>query len=153
MKKSITLLKESFLKRGILSLLLGLLFVAFATDMNAQNSAFSAEQNGPQPPMRELSSEPKGNFVTVDLAKTRLEDAVKAIKGQLATTQEGTILYNELFRRYHYYKGIHANLLDGKSVPTSIKDGLMSIRSVTPALATPEQALVERTAAINLLRI
>lgn len=153
MKKSITLLKGSFLKRGVLSLLLGFLFVAAAqTDVNAQNSAFSAEQNAQQPPARELGLLPKGNFVSVEVAKTRLYDAMKLLRNQLATLQSGTGVYNDTFRRYSYYSGIHTNLNAGKSVPQSIVDGLMSIRNVMPVLATPEQALAEKNVAVNLLR-
>jgi hypothetical protein len=58
------------------------------------------------------------------------------------------------YRRLVYYNEILRNLNAGKGVAESITVSLKVILSNTnpPVLATPEEAVVEKSAAISLLR-
>ena len=142
-----------YCKMGFLSFLLTFLFFAgIQSDMKAQIYV-----TDPTPPgasaQKTLSQLPTGTFVTVEIAKIRLGDALLALKQQLAQFTPGTAQYDAAYRRYVYFNEILANLNDGKTVAESISIsiGRLTVSDAPPALATPEQALVEKNAAINLL--
>jgi hypothetical protein len=95
---------------------------------------------------------PAGPFCTVQTAEARLLDALKSLKANLAQQTEGTAPYNATLRTYNYYNSILANLQAGKGVADSIVAGLEAINNTLQGGVTPEQAVAEKNAAINLLR-
>jgi hypothetical protein len=159
MKKSNFLLERlPFYKMGFLSFLLTFLFIAaLQSNTEAQVittiNAGTQQQNGTNP--RVLYAIPTGAFVPSATAQERITNALIALKGQLAQYAEGTAPYEAAFIRYTYYNAILQNLKDGKEVAESISTSLGSITGTTtvyPTSVTPEQALAEKNAAINLLR-
>ena len=153
MKKSNLLFgRLPFHKMGFLSFLLTFLFFAgMQTDMKAQIQ--------PQHPVtgnsvKALEQIPTGTFVSVPIAKDRLGNAILALKNQLSQFAEGTAPYQAAYRRLVYYNEILRNINAGKGVAESITVSLKVILSNTqpPVLATPEEAVVEKSAAISLLR-
>jgi hypothetical protein len=153
MKKSNLLFgRLPFHKMGFLSFLLTFLFFAgMQTDMKAQIQ--------PQHPVtgnsvKALDQIPPGTFVAVPVAKERLTNAIFGLKSQLSQFAEGTAPYQAAYRRYVYYSEILKNINGGKGVAESITVSLKVILANTtpPVLATPEEAVVEKNAAISLLR-
>jgi hypothetical protein len=153
MKKSNLLFERlPFYKMGFLSFLLTFLFFAgVQTDMKAQIQ--------PQHPVtgnsvKALEQIPPGAFVAVPIAKDRLGNAILGLKNQLPQFAEGSAPYMAAYRRLVYYNEILRNLNAGKGVAESITVSLKVILSNTnpPVLATPEEAVVEKSAAISLLR-
>ncbi len=153
MKKSNLLFERlPFSKMGFLPFLLTFLFFAsMQVDMKAQSSTLPSG-NQIHPPARVIFKLPTGAFVSIETAKDRLLVAMTALKGQLAQYAEGTAPYDAAYLRYIYYTYILTNLNDGKSVPESIQHGAGMLSSDLSLGATPEQVVVERTAAIALLR-
>ena len=136
--------RPAFYKMGFLSFLLTFLFVAWMqTDAKAQTN-------------KALYDTPTGNFVTVPVAKERLENALTLLKNQLQPGNQGTQQYNDAYRRYTYFGQIVVNLDEGKgvaaSIVASINKIIFSSVETQAAYSTPAQALVEKNAAINLLR-
>ena len=154
MKKSNFLFgRLPFYKMGFLSFLLTFLFFAGTqADMKAQIYVTDPTPPG-VPAQKTLNLIPVGTFVTVEVAKIRLGDALLALKQQLGQFAPGSAQYENAYRRYAYYSEILSNLNDGKTVAESISIsiGRLTVSEYPPALATPEQALAEKNAAINLL--
>ena len=154
MKKSNLLFERlPFHKIGFLSFLLTFLFVAgMQLDMKAQNSSTLPNSLTGVPPQRVLYEVPKGNFVSVQTAIERLQNAIAGLKGQLAQFAEGTAPYDAALLRYTYFTEILTNLNNGRTVAESISISVGRITAVLPNPASPEVALVEKNAAISLLR-
>lgn len=139
-------------KMGFLSFLLTFLFFAgMQSDMKAQIQ--------PQNPttgnsVRSLQQIPTGSFVSAPIAKDRLGSAILGLKNQLSQFAEGSAPYQAAYRRLVYYNEILKNINAGKGVAESITVSLNVILANTslPVLATPEEAVVEKNAAISLLR-
>jgi hypothetical protein len=153
MKKSFSLFKGAALsKPGFLPFLMTfLLFAAMQVDMKAQSSTTSGVPTS-TPPARSMYNVPAGPFTTVPTAEARLLDAMKSLKATLAQQTEGTAPYNATLRTFNYYNSIYANLQAGKSVADSIVAGLEAINNSLQGGVTPEEAVAEKNAAINLLR-
>lgn len=157
MKKSIAILKGLSLEKGVLSMLLTLLFLALSQGaVSAQNNTVgTGSMPGNAPAIRQVYNVPAGPFVSVEVAKTRLMDAVLTQRQIMAQNSPGSAAYIAAERRARYFMAIHENLVAGKGVAESIADAVPTITmSATPgSAATPEEALVERNAAINLLHV
>ena len=153
MKKSFSLFKgAAFSKPGFLPFLMTfLLFAAMQVDMKAQSSTISGVPAS-APPSRTMYNVPAGPFTSVPTAMQRLTDAIKSLKANMATQTEGTAPYNANLRTYTYYSAILANLEAGKGVADSIVAGLEAINNSIQNGVTPEEAVAEKNAAINLLR-
>lgn len=153
MKKSFSLFKGVALsKPGFLPFLMTfMLFAAMQVDMKAQ-STLTAGSPTSLPAARSLYLEPAGPWTTVPTAKTRLFDAIKGLKNNLAQQTEGTAPYNATLRTYTYYSSILANLEAGKGISESIVGGLEAINNSLQPGITPEQAAAEKNAAVSLLR-
>ena len=153
MKKSNFLFgRLPFHKMGFLSILLTFLFFAGSQiDVKAQTSSTlpNAQNSNLN---RTLYQAPSGNFVPVAIAKDRLLNALTTLKSQLAQYPEGTAPYEAAFLRYTYYNEILTNLNNGRGVAESIAVSVGRITGTLNNAATPEQALVEKNAAINLLK-
>jgi|SRR5687767_5636556 len=161
-KPNLNLMKKSNLlfeglplsKKGFLPFLLTFLFfAALQLDMKGQTTYISGNPPA-QPPAKVMFQVPSGNFVSVAVAQDRLRAAITGLKGQLAQYAEGTAPYQAAYLRYVYYSQILENLNHGATVPEAITRALSKILAGTegPALATPEQAIAEKNAAIQLLR-
>lgn len=156
MKKSFFFFKgAAFYKLGFLPFLMTFLFIAgMQVDMKAQvqkTNAINPAQSGLNP-QRDMYQVPSGAFVTVTVAQDRLLNAMKALKDQLAQYAEGTAPYDAAYLRYSYYRYILTNLEAGKGVAESIVDGIKMINTDLNFHITPSQAVVEKNAAIALLR-
>jgi len=156
MKKSFSFFKgAAFNKLGFLPFLMTFLFFAgMQVDMKAQaqkTNAINPAQNGLNP-AREMYLLPAGPFVTVPVAQDRLYNAMKALKDQLAQYAEGTAPYDAAYLRYIYYSYIKVNLDGGKGVAESIVAGITMVSTDLSLNVTPQQAVVEKNAAIALLR-
>jgi hypothetical protein len=156
MKKSFSFFKgAAFNKLGFLPFLMTFLFLAgMQVDMKAQvqhTNAVNPAQAGLNP-AREMYLLPTGAFVNSATAQTRLLNAMKLLKDQLAQYAEGTAPYDAAFLRYTYYQYIMANLEAGKGVPESIVGGINMLTTDLKFHVTPQQAVVEKNAAIALLR-
>ena len=157
MKKSFSFFKgAAFNKLGFLPFLMTFLFFAgMQVDMKAQvqhTNAVNPSQAGLNP-AREMYLLPAGAFVNSVTAQDRLLNAMKALKDQLAQYAEGTAPYEAAFLRYSYYKLILVNLEGGKGVSESIVGGLQMLNSSVGIHVTPQQSVVEKNAAIALLRL
>jgi hypothetical protein len=154
MKKSFSVFRGvAFTKPGFLPYVMTfLLFAALQVDMKAQSSNTTTGGTQNPPAAKVLYQLPAGPFTTVEIAKTRLLNSMKALKDVLAIHAEGTAPYNSAFRTYQYHSGIYTNLEAGKSVAESIVAGLEYINNVISGGITPEQALAEKNAAVTLLR-
>lgn len=157
MKKSIAILKGLSLEKGILSVLLTILFMAAAQiDGRAQVSSSTIGSGTPAnaPANRVIYQMPTGAFVPVEAALIRVFDAMKAQKQILAQSAPGSASYISAERRLRYLTAVYENLSAGKGVAQSIADAVPAITMSATAgsAATPEEALVERNYAINLLR-
>jgi hypothetical protein len=156
MKKSFSFFKgAAFSKLGFLPFLMTFLFLAgMQVDMKAQQQQTNAiPTNQNMNPVREMSILPKGPFVTVPVAQDRLLTAMKALKDQLAQNAEGTAPYDAAFLRFTYYSYISINLEAGKAVDVSILEATGMLTSNLALPVTPQQAVTERNAAINLLKL
>jgi len=156
MKKSFSFFKgAAFNKLGFLPLLMTFLFFAgMQVDMKAQTqytNAVNPNQAGLDP-AGVMNMLPTGPFVSSGVAQDRLLNAMKALKDQLAQYAEGTAPYDAAYLRYTYYRYIVYNLEGGKGVPESIVAATQMLNSDVSFHITPSQAVVERNAAINLLR-
>lgn len=141
--------------RGFLPFLLAFVFVAaMQLDMNAQSNVTYQTTGASNSPAsyKNLYDLPAGPFVSVEIAKERLMDAMKTLKVTMSQYAEGTGPYETAYTRYKYYSMIHGYLEAGKAVPNSISEGLEAINNGLTTALTPEQASAERNAAINLLR-
>jgi hypothetical protein len=131
------------------------LFIAgMQVDMKAQvqhTNAVNPSQAGLNP-AREMYLLPTGSFVNSATAQDRLLNAMKGLKDQLAQYAEGTAPYDAAYLRYTYYRYIMVNLEGGKGVSESIVAGIQMLTSDLAINVTPQQAVVEKNAAIALLR-
>lgn len=156
MKKSKLIFKRlPFSKMGFLPFLLTFLFfAALQVDMKAQSTTLPTPGQI-MPPARTLQQLPAGPFVTVPVALDRLLAALNNLKQQLEQYAPGSAPYDAAFRRYTYYNAIYVNLNHGAGVAEAIVKALSSLQAATasPFLATPEEAIVEKNAAIALLRL
>jgi hypothetical protein len=156
MKKSFSLFKGvAFNKSGFLPFLMTFLFfAAMQVDMKAQNSSTlpSQSQSQNEPAVRTMYKLPAGPFVSVELAKERLYDAMKALRAQMAQAGQGTASYDAAYLRMTYFGHIKSYLESGKGVAQSIVDGLALISNDLHFGVSPEQAVAEKNAAINLLK-
>lgn len=157
MKKSIAILRGLSLEKGILSVLLTILFMAAAQiDGRAQVSSSTIGSGTPAnaPANRVIYQMPSGSFVTAEVAQVRLLDAIKVQKQVMAENSPGSGAYISAERRYRYLTAVYENVLGGKGVAQSIADAVPAITMSATAgsAATPEEAMVERNYAINLLR-
>jgi hypothetical protein len=157
MKKSIAILKGLSLEKGILSVLLTILFMAAAQiDGRAQVSSTTIGSSSPAnaPANRVIYQMPTGSFVPVEAAQNRVFDAMKTQKEILAQNTPGSANYIAAERRLRYLTAVYENLSGGKGVAQSIADAVPAITMSATAgsAATPEEAQVERSYAINLLR-
>lgn len=156
MKKSFSFFKgAAFNKLGFLPFLMTFLFFAgMQVDMKAQvqkTNAINPAQSGMNP-QREMYQLPSGSFVNSTEAQDRLLNAMKALKDQLAQYAEGTAPYDAAYLRYTYYRYILINLEGGKGVAESIVDGMKMLNSDLAFHITASQSVVEKNAAIALLR-
>jgi hypothetical protein len=153
MKKSKLIFKRlPFSKLGILPFLLTFLFfAALQIDMKAQTTTLPSPGQI-QPPARSLYQLPSGPFVAPAIAKDRLWTAITNLKAQLEQYAEGTAPYEAAYLRYTYYSHILTLINNGKGVAESIVEAAGIISSDLSIGATPEQVVVEKNAAINLLR-
>ena len=153
MKKSFSFFKRAaFNKLGFLSFLMTFLFIAgMQVDMKAQTHYTNPAQNATTPP-RDLYTLPSGSFVNSQVAQDRLLNAMKLLKDQLAQYAEGSAPYDAAFLRFKYYGYIKTNLEDGKGVAEPIQAAVNMITADVSIHVTPQQALVEKNAAISLLR-
>lgn len=157
MKKSIAILKGLSLQKGVLSVLLTILFMAAAQiDGRAQVSSTTVASGSPanMPASRAIYQMPTGTFVSVQVALTRVYDAMKVQKQIMAENTPGSATYIAAERRFRFLSAVYENLNGGKGVAQSINDAVPAITMSAKAgdAATPEEALVERNYAINLLR-
>ena len=157
MKKSSAILKGLSLEKGILSVLLTILFMAAAQiDGRAQVSSSTIGSGTPAnaPASRVIYQMPTGSFVTIEVAKDRVLDAIKGQKQIMGENSEGSAAYIAADRRYRYLSAVLENLNGGKGVAQSIADAVPAITmsATASSAATPEEAMVERNYAINLLR-
>jgi hypothetical protein len=155
MKKSFSLFKgAAFNKLGFLPFLMTFLFfAAMQVDMKAQSSSTTIGGSQQNPPAAKTMYQlPAGPFTTVEIAKIRLQNSMKALKDVMAIHAEGTAPYNSALRTYTYHSGIYANLEAGKGVAESIVGGLEYINNSLQGGVTPEEAVAEKNAAINMLR-
>jgi hypothetical protein len=155
MKKSIAILKGLSLEKGVLSVLLTILFMAAAQiDGRAQvnSSTVAAGMPANAPASRVIYTVPSGPFVTSGVAADRLLDAAKAQRVIMDNNQPGSPAYISAERRVRYFMAIIDNLNSGKDVGQAIVDAVGALNAVASGAATPEEVLVERNAAINLLR-
>lgn len=155
MKKAFSNFKGAAAKSiGLLPFVLAFVFVtAMTTDMNAQSTVtYQTQTPGGQPSWKNLYEEPTGLFVSTEVAKTRLVDAMKVLKVTLSQYAEGTGPYETALKRLKYYNMIHENLEAGKTVQASISDALAMMNNGVTTALSPEDASAEKNAAINLLR-
>jgi hypothetical protein len=155
MKKSIAILKGLSLEKGILSVLLTILFMAAAQiDGRAQVSSSTIGSGTPAnaPASRVIYTVPSGPFVPKDVAIERLFNAVKAQRVIMDSNNPASPAYISAERRARYFMAIIDNLNSGKEVPQSIVDAVGVLNAHVSGAATPDEVLVERNAAINLLR-
>lgn len=157
MKKSFAMLKGLSLEKGILSLLLTILFAAAShLDLNAQQTTKGSSTLPPNAPAsRVIYTLPTGSFVSVEEAKIRLVDALKVQKDIMAQSVPGSASFISAERRYTYFSAVLTQLEAGKGVAESIADAIpfITMSATAGSAATPDEALVERNAAINLLRL
>lgn len=154
MKKSSLLFERlPFSKMGYLPFLLTFLFFAsLQLDMKAQTHTLLAPPNQPVH-AKTINQVPGGNFVSPAVAIQRLHTEMSSLKSQLEQLTEGTHQYKVTMRRYVYYTTIKLNIENGKGVAESINDSLVVIRSTLHDYnANVEDAVVEKAAAINLLK-
>ncbi len=154
MKKSFSLFKgTAFNKLGFLPFIMTfLLFAAMQVDMKAQQTTSTINPATPIPAQRAMFQLPSGAFVSSVIAQDRLANAMKLLKDQLAIHAEGTAPYDAALVRFTYYSYIKTNLEAGKGVAESIVAGLAMVYTDLKFNMTPEAAVVEKSAAINLLR-
>ncbi len=155
MKKSFSFFKgAAFSKLGFLPFLMTFLFLAgMQVDVKAQaHLTYATQTNQNLDPEREIRVLPKGPFVTVPVAQDRLLNAMKTLKDALAQNVEGTAPYEAAFLRFTYYSYIKTNLEAGKAVDASILEASGMLTSNIALPVTPQQAVTERNAAINLLK-
>ena len=155
MKKSSLLFERlPFSKMGILPFLLTFLFFAsMQLDVNAQSHAFNPAAGSIPTTAKNLNEVPTGNYVSVPVAIDRLQTAMNTIREAMSHQQEGSAPYIANHRRVVYYFAIKAELENGKGVPESIAGALVVIRTtVSDYAATVEEAAVEKSAAIQLLK-
>jgi hypothetical protein len=156
MKKAFSIFKGVAAKSiGLLPFVLAFVFVtAMTTDMNAQSTVTYQSQGNPGSPAnwKSLYDEPTGLFVSTEVAKERLLDAMKTLKLTLEQYAEGTGPYVTALRKLNYYSLIYANLEDGKTVQASISDALAALNNAVATALAPEDALAEKNGAITLLR-
>jgi hypothetical protein len=156
MKKAFSIFKAVGAKSiGLLPFVLAFVFVtAMTTDTNAQSTVTYQTQGNPGSPAswKSLYDEPSGLFVSSDVAKERLLDAMKTLKVTLEQYAEGTGPYETALQKLNYYNLIYANLEAGKTVQTSISEALATMNNTVATALDPEDALAEKNGAINLLR-
>ena len=154
MKKSFSLFKgAAFNKLGFLPFLMTFLFfAAMQVDMKAQASSTLPSSSSTHA-ARVMFTPPSGPFVTVPVAQDRLITAMKLLKDQLANLTEGTAPFKAAHVRVTYYSYINANLEAGKGVSESIVAGLAMVYSDLKFGMTPDEAVAEKNAAINLLKL
>jgi hypothetical protein len=156
MKKAFSIFKGVAAKSiGLLPFVLAFVFVtAMTTDTNAQSTITYQAQSNPGSPAnwKNLYDEPTGLFVSSEIAKERLLDAMKTLKLTLEQYAEGTGPYVTALQKLNYYSLIYANLEDGKTVQASIADALSTMNNAITTALDPEDALAEKNGAINLLR-
>jgi len=156
MKKSIAILKGLSLEKGVLSVLLTLLFLAVSqVNMSAQSTTTVGSGSMPAnaPAVRVIYSLPAGPFVTTQVAMERLLEAMKAQKAIMGQNSPNSPAYISAERRYRYFGAILENLEAGKGVAQAIVDAVGAINAQVSGAASPEEVLVERNAAINLLHL
>ena len=154
MKKSNLIFKRlpSF-KMGFLPILLTFLFfAALQIDMKAQNSNLTTAGQT-IPPARVLHQVPAGPFVTVNVAKDRLLSAITNLKGRLEQYAPGTAPYDAAFLRYTNYTKILELINSGKTVGEAISEAARYLTTDGALAVTQEVALVERNAAVTLLKL
>lgn len=153
MKKSKLLFERlPFSKMGFLPIVLTFLFIAaLQVDMKAQTTTLPS-QGQIEPPARTVYKTPSGPFVTVPVALERLMSALHNLKQSLSQYAEGTAPYEAAYLRYSYYSHIVTLLNSGKGVPESIVEAAGIISTDLALGVTLEQVVVEKNAAINLLR-
>lgn len=144
---SVALSPASFLS----CLLTVLFFSMMQPDANAQSSTLPS-QSQQTPPARAMYYVPNGPFVSVEVAKERLIDAMKLLKTTMSQHTEGTGPYNAALRTLKYYSYILENLEAGKGVADSIVEGIGAIHNSINDGVTPEEIMIEKNAAISLLR-
>jgi len=155
MKKSSLLFERlPFSKMGYLPFLLTFLFFAsLQLDMKAQTHLHIAGTTNPPVHAKTINQVPAGNFVSPAVAIQRLQTEMASLKSQLAQLTEGTQQYKVTMRRYVYFSTIKLEIENGKGVAESINHSLVAIRTTLhDYYATLEDAIVEKTAAINLLK-
>lgn len=156
MKKSIAILKGLSVEKGILSVLLTILFLAAAqVDLSAQQNTVGNGSTPPNAPAsRAILAPPTGNFVSVPVAIDRLIAAMTTQKEIMEQNNPGAPAYISAARRVKFYTAVLESLYGGKGVAESIQSGVPAITmsDVPGTAATPEEALIERNAAVNLLR-
>ncbi|MBI5914975.1 MAG: hypothetical protein HY842_06330 [Bacteroidetes bacterium] len=83
---------------------------------------------------------PQGTFVSTNVAQTRLDDALLALKDQMTTLQQGDPVFNALLVKYRYFGRIQESLKAGANTANAIAVGLwmflesMEFYYVTPAV-------------------
>ncbi len=135
-------MKKTFLRIAIFAFLLGgLSFVDATYQVKAQNALSS-----------DLFVEPAGNFVTPAVAQVRLQNAIDNLKLTLSTLVEGTPEYRTVWLRYSYHNLVLNAIVNGKTVPEAIVDGLKEM-SATDEFDTGKGVLQQyRTQMISLLK-
>lgn len=153
MKKSFSFFKgAAFNKLGFLPFLMTFLFFAgMQVDMKAQSNVPTNTSQSSQS-VKSLYTVPTGSFVNSQVAQDRLLSAMKTLKDQLAQLVEGSAPYKATFLRYKNYSYIQSSLEAGKGVADSIQEAVGNISSDISLQVTPQQALDEKNAAINLLK-
>lgn len=152
MKKSFAMLKRQASERGLLFILLTLVFLAVAQTAGAQQQkTVWTGMPANAPASRVVVTVPTGPFVSSELAKSRLEVALKDLKQIMAQNEETSPAYIAAYRRYLYYTELYRQIEAGKAVPNAIADSALLLTSDLHGFSA-EEALVERNAAINLLR-
>ena len=153
MKKSFSLFKGAALnKLGFLPFLMTFLFLT-GMQMNSEAQTSSTlPSSSSSHASRTMYDVPSGPFVTSSVAKDRLYDAIKLLKETMAQYAENSGPYQSAFRRYRYYTHIIEHLDAGKTVAEAIAAGLAGINNSLQNGVTPDEAILEKNAAINLLR-
>lgn len=98
---------------AIVSLIFAGLFLFAPSSMKAQTSAVA-----------NFHSVPAGNYVTTDVAITRVEAQVLWLKGQFEILDPASQDYRNNEIKYAFYSTILSNLHDGKTVAQSIESAL-----------------------------
>ena len=134
-------MKKNVLRIALLGFLLaGLSILGIGHQVQAQNTTLD-----------QLFQPPTGSFVSPSIALQRLDEAVVTYKNTMLNYPPNSAEYRLAFKKYSYYNAVTNLIVEGKTVPVAIVEGLKIVATDAYEIS-PKDLPVYKLELVNLLK-